>query len=100
MILKPELIVLDEPTSALDVSVQAQLVDLLKDLQRKYALSYLFISHDMRVVRAIANRVYIMRNGKIVEKGANPAIFEEAKSPYAKDLMAAAFDFKAYGEKE
>lgn len=100
LILKPELIVLDEPTSALDVSVQAQLVDLLKDLQRKYALSYLFISHDMRVVRAIANRVYIMRNGKIVEKGANPAIFEEAKSPYAKDLMAAAFDFKAYGEKE
>ena len=99
MILRPDLIVLDEPTSSLDVSVQAQIIDLLKALQKKYGLAYLFISHDMRVVKAIADRVYVMRNGKVVESGANPFIFKEAKSSYARDLMAAAFDFDAHGEK-
>lgn len=99
LILRPDLIVLDEPTSSLDVSVQAQIIDLLKALQKKYGLAYLFISHDMRVVKAIADRVYVMRNGKVVESGANPFIFKEAKSSYARDLMAAAFDFDAHGEK-
>lgn len=98
LILRPRFIVLDEPTSALDVSVQARMVALLKDLQRRYGIAYLFISHDMRVVRALADYVYVMKNGKIVESGANPAIFEEPKTPYARDLMAAAFDFKTRGE--
>lgn len=94
VVLRPELIVLDEPTSALDVSVQAQIVALLKDLQRRSRLSYLFISHDMRVVRSMADVVYVMKNGKIVESGENPVIFKEPKELYTRTLLNAAFDFK------
>lgn len=99
LILKPDFIVLDEPTSSLDVSVQAQMVALLKDLQKRYGLAYLFISHDMRVVKALADYVYVMKSGKVVESGANPAIFDKPEKQYTKDLMAAAFDFETSGEK-
>ena len=91
MVLKPKLVVLDEPTSALDVSVQAQLIDLLKNLQRRYKPAYLFISHDMRVVRSLADTVYVMKNGKIVEKGCNPSIFKEPENEYTRALLRAAF---------
>ena len=75
MVLKPRFVMLDEPTSALDMSVQAQVVDLLRDLQAKHNLAYLFISHDLKVVRALANDVIVMRNGKIVEYGPSEQIF-------------------------
>ena len=94
MVLKPKFIMLDEPTSALDMSVQAQVVDLLRDLQKRHDLAYLFISHDLKVVRALANHVIVMRNGVIVEQGAAEAIFETPKTDYTRALMAAAFDIK------
>ena len=94
MVLKPKFIMLDEPTSALDMSVQAQVVDLLRDLQNRHDLAYLFISHDLKVVRALANHVIVMRNGVIVEQGAAEAIFETPKTDYTRALMAAAFDIK------
>ena len=92
MILKPRFVVLDEPTSALDMSVQAQVVELLRDLQQKYKLAYLFISHDLKVVRALAHKVAVMRNGVVVETGTTEEIFEAPKTDYTKALMAAAFD--------
>ncbi|WP_187969008.1 ABC transporter ATP-binding protein [Aquibium microcysteis] len=92
MVLKPKFVMLDEPTSALDMSVQAQVVDLLRDLQKKHDLAYLFISHDLRVVRALANEVIVMRNGRIVETGTADEIFERPKTDYTKALIAAAFD--------
>ena len=98
LVLKPRLIVLDEPTSALDVSVQGQIIALLKELQTKYGLSYLFISHDLRLVRSFAHTIYVMKDGKIVESGENQAIFEQAQQPYTKDLLSAAFDFKTRRE--
>jgi microcin C transport system ATP-binding protein len=85
---------LDEPTSALDMSVQAQVVDLLRDLQKRHSLAYLFISHDLKVIRALANEVMVMRNGKVVEYGPARQIFEEPRSDYTKALIAAAFDIK------
>jgi microcin C transport system ATP-binding protein len=94
MVLKPKFIMLDEPTSALDMSVQAQVVDLLRDLQKRHDLAYLFISHDLRVVRALANHVIVMRDGRIVEQGSAQAIFEAPETDYTKALMAAAFDIK------
>ncbi|WP_349363687.1 MAG: ABC transporter ATP-binding protein [Roseitalea porphyridii] len=94
MVLKPKFIMLDEPTSALDMSVQAQVVDLLRDLQKRHDLAYLFISHDLRVVRALANHVVVMRDGRIVEQGSAQAIFEAPETDYTKALMAAAFDIK------
>ena len=94
MVLEPKFIMLDEPTSALDMSVQAQIVDLLRGLQVKRDLSYLFISHDLRVVRALCNYVIVLRNGKVVEEGAAQAIFETPKTEYTKALLAAAFDLK------
>ena len=94
MVLKPKFIMLDEPTSALDMNVQAQVVDLLRDLQKRHDLAYLFISHDLKVVRALANHVIVMRNGVIVEQGAAEAIFETPKTDYTRALMAAAFDIK------
>ncbi len=95
MILKPRLVMLDEPTSALDMSVQAQVVDLLRELQRKHDLAYLFISHDLRVVRALANDMIVMRNGKVVEQGPSQQIFDAPQADYTKALLAAAFDLKA-----
>ena len=93
--LKPSFLMLDEPTSALDMSVQAQVVDLLRDLQARYKLAYLFISHDLKVVRALANDVIVMRAGKVVEQGSADHIFDAPQTDYTRALMAAAFDLKA-----
>ncbi|MCP5367248.1 MAG: ABC transporter ATP-binding protein [Hyphomicrobiales bacterium] len=95
LVLKPRFIVLDEPTSALDVSVQAQIVDLLRDLQKKHDLAYLFISHDLKVVRALAHEVLVMRAGRVVEQGPAETIFDNPGDPYTRALMAAAFEMKA-----
>jgi microcin C transport system ATP-binding protein len=97
LVLRPKFIVLDEPTSALDRSVQAQIIDLLRSLQEKYKLAYMFISHDLKVVRAISNHVIVMRNGKVVEQGPADEIFDHPQQAYTKALMAAAFDLAATG---
>jgi microcin C transport system ATP-binding protein len=86
---------LDEPTSALDMSVQAQVVDLLRDLQQKRNLAYLFVSHDLKVVRALAHKVIVMRQGRVVETGSADEIFDAPKTDYTKALMAAAFNLEA-----
>ncbi|MBN9232884.1 MULTISPECIES: ABC transporter ATP-binding protein [Phyllobacteriaceae] len=91
MVLKPRFVMLDEPTSALDMSVQAQVVDLLRSLQAKHNLAYLFISHDLKVIRALANDVIVMRNGKVVEAGPSEQIFERPQTEYTKALISAAF---------
>jgi microcin C transport system ATP-binding protein len=98
MVLNPRFVMLDEPTSALDMSVQAQVVDLLRDLQCRHNLAYLFISHDLKVVRALANDVLVMRNGKVVEYGPAETIFAAPKTEYTKALMAAAFDIRTSAE--
>ena len=95
IVLEPKFVMLDEPTSALDMSVQSQVVDLLRDLQKRHDLAYMFISHDLKVVRALANHVVVMRLGKVVEHGPAKQIFEAPKTDYTKALMAAAFDIKA-----
>jgi microcin C transport system ATP-binding protein len=95
MALKPRFVVLDEPTSALDMSVQAQIVDLLRDLQRKHNLAYLFISHDLRVVRALSNHVVVMQNGRVVEQGPAEDLFERPQTDYTRALLAAAFRLEA-----
>ncbi|WP_332302151.1 ABC transporter ATP-binding protein [Rhizobium sp. GR12] len=95
MVLKPRFVMLDEPTSALDMSVQAQVVDLLRDLQAKHELAYLFISHDLKVVKALANDVIVMRNGKVVESGPAADIFADPQQEYTKALLAAAFNIEA-----
>jgi microcin C transport system ATP-binding protein len=95
MVLKPRFVMLDEPTSALDMTVQAQVVDLLRDLQKKHDLAYLFISHDLRVVKALANEIIVMRAGKVVEKGPAAEVFAAPKADYTKALMAAAFNLEA-----
>ncbi len=97
LVLKPRFMVLDEPTSALDMSVQAQIVDLLRDLQARHRLAYLFISHDLRVVRALADEVVVLRHGKVVERGPARQIFETPQTPYTKALIAAAFNLDAIG---
>jgi microcin C transport system ATP-binding protein len=94
LVLKPRLVVLDEPTSALDVSVQAQVVELLRDLQARHRLAYLFISHDLRVVRAMAHRIAVMRGGRIVEEGEAEALTSNPREPYTRALMAAAFELR------
>jgi microcin C transport system ATP-binding protein len=91
LVLKPRLLVLDEPTSALDVSVQAQVVELLRGLQARHGLAYLFVSHDLRVVRAMAHRIAVMKDGVIVEEGEAEALTEHPRQPYTKALMQAAF---------
>ncbi|MER8700195.1 ABC transporter ATP-binding protein [Mesorhizobium sp. M1273] len=91
MVLNPRFVMLDEPTSALDMSVQAQVVDLLRSLQAKHDLAYLFISHDLRVIRALANEVIVMRNGRIVEAGPSEQIFGKPRTDYTKALISAAF---------
>lgn len=95
MVLKPRFVMLDEPTSALDMTVQAQVVDLLRDLQAKHDLAYLFISHDLKVVKALANELIVMRGGKVVEKGPAAEVFAAPKAEYTRALMAAAFDLEA-----
>ena len=97
MVLKPRFVVLDEPTSALDVSVQAQIVNLLKSLQSRHRLAYLFISHDLRVVRAMSHEVLVMREGSVVERGPAARIFRAPREPYTRALMAAAFDLESAG---
>ena len=92
MVLKPELVVLDEPTSALDMSVQAQIVDLLRDLQSRYQLAYIFISHDLKVVRALSDEILVMRQGRVVEHGDAEQIVTAPVEPYTRELMSAAFD--------
>ncbi len=98
LVLEPRFIMLDEPTSALDMSVQAQIVDLLRDLQQRRGLAYLFISHDLKVVRALANEIIVMRLGKVVETGPAEDVFERPTTDYTKALMAAAFDIEAAPE--
>ena len=95
MVLRPKFIVLDEPTSALDVSVQAQIVDLLRALQDKYGLAYLFISHDLRVVRALADTVMVMKDGVVRESGSTAKIFNDPADPYTQALLSAALEMKA-----
>ncbi|MEQ3671839.1 ABC transporter ATP-binding protein [Pseudophaeobacter sp.] len=90
MVLRPKLVVLDEPTSALDMTVQVQIVELLRDLQKRYGLAYLFISHDLNVVRAMSHQVVVMKQGDIVEAGAAEALFEHPKEAYTRELLAAA----------
>ena len=94
MVLEPKFVLLDEPTSALDMSVQAQIVDLLRDLQKKHDLAYLFISHDLKVVRALSNYVVVLKNGKVVEEGPSDEVFANPKAAYTRALLAAAFDLK------
>ena len=93
--LQPKFLMLDEPTSALDMSVQSQVVDLLRNLQQKHGLTYLFISHDLRVVRALANELIVMRNGVVEEHGTTREIFKSPQSPYTKALLAASLNLKA-----
>jgi microcin C transport system ATP-binding protein len=98
LVLEPTFIVLDEPTSALDMLIQAQIVDLLRDLQQRKDLTYLFISHDLKVVGALASRLVVMRNGKVVEEGPANEVFKNPKTPYTRALFAAAFNLEIASE--
>jgi microcin C transport system ATP-binding protein len=94
-VLEPKFVVLDEPTSALDMSVQAQIVDLLRDLQQRRRLAYMFISHDLKVVRALASEIIVMRDGKVVESGPALKLLAKPQSDYTRALFTAAFEIKA-----
>ena len=98
LVLEPTFIVLDEPTSALDMLIQSQMVDLLRDLQKRHDLTYLFISHDLRVVAALASRLLVLRNGKMVEEGAAAELFKAPKTDYTRALFAAAFKLETAPE--
>jgi microcin C transport system ATP-binding protein len=98
VVLEPTFVVLDEPTSALDMLIQAQMVDLLRDLQKRRDLTYMFISHDLRVVAALASRLLVMRHGKVIEEGAAKDVFRAPKSDYTRALFAAAFNIDTAGE--
>ncbi len=98
MILRPKLVVLDEPTSALDMTVQVQIVELLRSLQKKYGLAYLFISHDLKVVRALSHKVIVMKRGDVVESGDASQVFDAPESEYTRALMAAAFEVTTAAE--
>ena len=95
MALQPKLVVLDEPTSALDVSVQAQIVELLRALQQKHGTSYLFISHDLRVVRAMSHRIVVMNQAVVVEQGDAATVFDHPQQEYTVELMRAAFELRS-----
>ncbi|MBI1363441.1 MAG: dipeptide ABC transporter ATP-binding protein [Proteobacteria bacterium] len=97
LILEPKFLVLDEPTSALDMTVQEQVVNLLRDIQKRRNLAYLFISHDLKVIRALSNHILVMKDGKVVEQGTAQEIFQQPKEAYTKALIAAAFNNKAVG---
>jgi microcin C transport system ATP-binding protein len=97
IILKPDFIVLDEPTSALDMSVQGEIVDLLRELQLRHGLTYLFISHDLKVVRALAHELLVLKDGQVVEHGPADEVFHSPKSDYTRSLISAAFDLRASG---
>ncbi len=92
LILKPKLIILDEPTSALDLSIQSQIIELLRSLQRKYSMSYLFVSHDLNVIRALCHKIIVMKDGKFVETGSSQEIFEQSKNAYTRALIDASID--------
>ncbi|MCW5213296.1 ABC transporter ATP-binding protein [Desulfobulbus sp. TB] len=91
IILKPKLLILDEPTSALDTTIQAQIIELLQRLQQDYGMTYVFITHDLRVLRSLADELIVMRNGKIVEQGMADRIFNQPERPYTQELLRAAF---------
>jgi len=91
IILRPHLLILDEPTSALDMTIQKQIIELLKSLQERYQLTYIFITHDLRVVRSLADQVAVMRHGRIVESGPAAALFANPQDPYTQRLFNAAF---------
>jgi len=94
LVLQPDLIILDEPTSALDRTVQKQVIELLQSLQRKYALSYIFISHDLAVVRALSHKLLVLQHGRIVEYGKAVKIFAAPEQPYTRELLNAAFFYQ------
>ncbi len=98
IVLKPQFIVLDEPTSSLDATVQAQILELLRNLQRQHGLAYLFISHDLKVIRALANYIVVMQKGKVIEQGLPEDIFEKPRHDYTRALMAAAFELEIAGK--
>jgi microcin C transport system ATP-binding protein len=89
MVLRPKLLVLDEPTSALDMTVQVQIVELLRDLQRKYGLAYLFISHDLKVIRAMSHKVFVMKRGDVVEYGMTADLYDNPQHEYTRSLLQA-----------
>ena len=95
VLLKPNLIVLDEPSSSLDMSVQAQIINLLRDLQNKHKIAYIFISHDLRVVRALAHNLIVIRRGAVVEQGTADEVFDNPKNAYTQALMKAALQNEA-----
>ena len=98
IILKPKLVVLDEPTSALDRTVQKQIVDLLRRLQEEHGLAYLFISHDLTVVRALADYVLVIKDGRVIEEGDTDGLFKRPRSAHARTLIAASTgEFAAHG---
>jgi microcin C transport system ATP-binding protein len=94
LVLRPRFLLLDEPTSALDMSVQAQMVELLRDLQARYGIAYLFISHDLRVVKALAHDIMVMKDGRVVESGTAASVFAAPQTAYTRALMAAAFEIE------
>ncbi len=91
MILKPELLILDEPTSALDVTIQAQIIALLREVQRRHGLTYIFITHDLRVLRSLADELAVMRQGRIIETGPADQLFAQPVHEYTQQLFQAAF---------
>ena len=91
IVLQPRLLILDEPTSALDMTIQAQITDLLKRIQKRYDMTYIFISHDLRVVRSLADAIAVMQNGRIVESGPAQTVFARPQQPYTRQLFQAAF---------
>ena len=95
LVMNPDFIILDEPTSALDRSIQIQVINLLKNLQEEYGLTYLFISHDLKVIRSMSDYIFVMKDGMIVESGSSDSVFEEPKEDYTKKLLSAALKYAA-----